>query len=100
MIPHSCPLAPLLLNLGPSDLLLLMDEILHHLGALKYGNSQDFRDLRWCKIPSINSMLCQMSRAKGWSLIVRNSVQRTCHPRWLFAFEGGAFRGPTESLQV
>ena len=32
-----------------------MDEILHHLGALNYCNSQDFRDLRWCKISSINS---------------------------------------------
>ena len=35
--------------------LLLMDAILHHLGALNYCNSQDFRDLRWCKISSINS---------------------------------------------
>ena len=26
-----------------------MDETLLHLGALKYCNSQDFRDLRWCK---------------------------------------------------
>ena len=36
--------------------ILLMDEILHHLGALNYCNSWDFRDLRWCKISSINSM--------------------------------------------
>ena len=35
----------------------LMDAILHHLGALKYCNSSDFRDLRWCKISSINSIL-------------------------------------------
>ena len=33
-----------------------MDEILHHLGALNYCNSWDFRDLRWCKISSINSI--------------------------------------------
>ena len=32
-----------------------MDEILHHLGALNYCNSWGFRDLRWCKISSINS---------------------------------------------
>ena len=32
-----------------------MDEILHHLGALNYCNSWDFRDLGWCKISSINS---------------------------------------------
>ena len=32
-----------------------MDEILHHLGALNYCNSSDFRDLRWCKTSSINS---------------------------------------------
>ena len=31
-----------------------MDEILHHLGALNYCNSQDFRGLRWCKISSNN----------------------------------------------
>ena len=36
-------------------LLLLMDDILHNLGAPKYRNSQDFRDLR-CKISAINSM--------------------------------------------
>ena len=33
-----------------------MDEILHQLGALNYCNSEDFRDLRWCKISSINSL--------------------------------------------
>ena len=37
------------------DPILLMDEILHHLGALNYCNSYDFRDSRWCKISSINS---------------------------------------------
>ena len=36
--------------------LLLMDDILHHLGALKYCNSEDFKHFRWCKISSINSM--------------------------------------------
>ena len=36
--------------------ILLMDEILHHLGALNYCNSWEFRDLRWCKISSINSI--------------------------------------------
>ena len=33
-----------------------MDEILHHLGALNYCNPWDFKDFRWCKISSINSM--------------------------------------------
>ena len=33
-----------------------MDEIRHYVGVLKHRNSQDFRDLRWCKIPSINRM--------------------------------------------
>ena len=33
-----------------------MDKILHHLGALRYCNSWDFGDLRWCKISSINSI--------------------------------------------
>ena len=32
---------------------LLMDEFLHHLGALNYCSSWDFRDLRWCRISSI-----------------------------------------------
>ena len=36
-----------------------MDESLHHLGALNYCNSQDFRDLRWCKIFSINSRIAR-----------------------------------------
>ena len=35
---------------GYSRTILLMDEILHHLGALNYYNSSDCRDLRWCKI--------------------------------------------------
>ena len=34
----------------------LMDGILQHLWALNYCDSQDCRDLRWCKISSINSM--------------------------------------------
>ena len=33
-----------------------MDEILHDPGSLNYYNCLDFRDLRWCKISSINSM--------------------------------------------
>ena len=33
-------------------IILLMDQILHHLGAC---NFQHFKDLRWCKISSINS---------------------------------------------
>ena len=36
--------------------LLLIDEILHHLGTLNYCNSLDSRDWRWCKIPSISNM--------------------------------------------
>ena len=36
---------------GNVHLLLLMDDIL---GALNYGNSQDFRGLWWCKMSSIN----------------------------------------------
>ena len=44
------------LPLSYKTLLLLMDEILHHLGAPNYCNSQDFRDSRWCKISSMNSM--------------------------------------------
>ena len=39
--------------------ILLMDEILHRLGALNYCNSTDFRDFRWCKISSINNMYFQ-----------------------------------------
>ena len=32
--------------------LLVMDEILHHLGALNYCNTLDSRNLRWCKVSS------------------------------------------------
>ena len=37
-------------------LILLMEEVLHHLEPLNYGNSLDFRDLRWCKISSLNNI--------------------------------------------
>ena len=38
--------------------ILLMEEILHHLGGfINYYNSYDFKDLRWCKISSISSMV-------------------------------------------
>ena len=37
-------------------MVLLMEEILHHSEPLNYCNSQDSRDLRWCRISSINSM--------------------------------------------
>ena len=74
MLPENAPLAAWHLWLtskcggehAPSHLLLavwkgvhlvLMDEILHHLGALNYCNSQDFMDVMWCKISSINSMM-------------------------------------------
>ena len=43
--------------------ILLMDEILHHLGPLNYCNSLDCRDLRWCKISSINSSKGNSSEA-------------------------------------
>ena len=53
-------------------LILLMDEILHDLEALKCSNSSDFRDLRWCKKSSINSMLWQdvrgTARGGAWGL--------------------------------
>ena len=38
-----------------AGIIVLMDEILHHLGALNYCSSLDFRDLRWRKISCINS---------------------------------------------
>ena len=41
---------------GVLSKLLLMDEILHHLGALNYCKSWDFRNFRWCKVFSINTM--------------------------------------------
>ena len=34
----------------------LMDEMFHHLGALNYCNSWDFRDFGFCKTSSINSI--------------------------------------------
>ena len=37
-----------------------MDKILHHTGALNYRRSEDFRDLRWCKISCINRSILQL----------------------------------------
>ena len=39
-----------------------MDEIWHHLGALNYCNSSDSRDLRWCKISSINGVNARLMK--------------------------------------
>ena len=52
-----------------------MDEILHDKGALAYSNSDDFRDLSWCKISSINRIACtallafEASRATSFNLL-------------------------------
>ena len=50
------------------SLLLVMKEILHHLGALNYSHSEDFRDLKYCKISSINSIewACQRRSASSF----------------------------------
>ena len=37
-------------------MILLMDEILHHLKALNYCSSLDIRGVRWCKISSISTI--------------------------------------------
>ena len=43
-----------------------MEEILHHLGALNYSNSWDFRHLRWCKISSINRIRSSLRKGNGF----------------------------------
>ena len=52
-------------------LLLLMEEILHH---LKFYELQQFRGFRRCKFPSINSINLQ-SRSLKKVLNFRNSIQ-------------------------
>ena len=52
------------------EVLVWMDEILHHLGALNYCNSWDFGDLRWCKISSINSITAPEPEARNSKLYV------------------------------
>ena len=61
---------------------MVMDEILHHLRALNYCSSWGFRDLRWCKISSINSR-----DMKGYIGIYRNNGNEhgnywTCSIYW------------------
>ena len=53
--------------------ILLMDEILHHIGALNYCNFEDFRDLRWCKISSINS-ICDCTKKDLPTILRKGSL--------------------------
>ena len=42
---------------GPKFYLLLMKEIMHHLGYLKPSNSWDIYHINWCRISSINDSI-------------------------------------------
>ena len=59
-------------------MVLLMDESLHHLGALGCCNSEGFRDLRCCKISSINNSTTNNNDAHNCSNNKNNSSSNNC----------------------
>ena len=67
-----------------------MEEILYHLEPLNYCNSQDFRDLRWCRISSINSMTIIIG---GWGQDPSSKSDATVSlkPRQFSAVLGGIY---------
>ena len=57
-------------------LILLMDEILHHLGCIKPYKQWDIYHINWCRILSINSIMI-VSISILWKFLERNGIMKS-----------------------